>query len=88
LWTGARGDLALVAANYAQDQGQCYIRLPVPELAHQTWRVQDQLSGATYERAGDELVSQGLYLDVPEWQCHVFTIQPSAAPKTVAHVKQ
>jgi uncharacterized protein YcgL (UPF0745 family) len=30
------------------------------------------LGDAQYEREGDELQSQGLYLDVPPWQNHVF----------------
>jgi hypothetical protein len=29
-----------------------------------------------YERAGDDLEGQGLYLDVPTWSYHVFGVAP------------
>ena len=32
------------------------------------------LGSARYDRAGDELRSRGLYLDVPPWQCHAFSM--------------
>jgi hypothetical protein len=34
------------------------------------------MSEATYDRAGDELVSKGLYLDLPPWGHHVFAVKP------------
>ena len=38
------------------------------------WRLQDQLGDATYDRDGDDLQSHGLYLDVPPWQVHAFSL--------------
>jgi hypothetical protein len=32
------------------------------------------MSAASYERHGDELLSRGLYLDVPGWGYHVFEL--------------
>jgi len=46
-------------------------------------RLQDLMSSAVYQRDGDELLSRGLYLDLPPWGYHVFElsliegIQPS-----------
>jgi uncharacterized protein YcgL (UPF0745 family) len=34
----------------------------------------DLLGDACFERVGDDLQSQGLYLDVPPWQAHVFAM--------------
>jgi hypothetical protein len=62
--------------NYAPTQGQCYVRLPFPDLRHRQWRLQDILEEATYDRAGDELDARGLYLDVPPWHTHVFALTP------------
>ena len=61
-----------MAVNYAAHQSQCYVRLPFPELAGRTWRLVDRLGGPVYEREGDALLADGLYLDVPAWQTHAF----------------
>jgi len=64
-----------VAVNYAPQQGQCYVRLPWPELAGRSWRLRDLLGEAAYDRPGDELLACGLYLDLPPWGHHVFAVQ-------------
>ncbi|MFZ5776219.1 MAG: hypothetical protein ACOY3Z_12110 [Thermodesulfobacteriota bacterium] len=33
----------------------------------------DLFSQKEYERSGDELCSQGLYVDLPPWEYHVLT---------------
>ena len=43
------------------------------------WRLQDQLGDATYDREGDELQTRGLYLDVPPWQVHAFSLDRASA---------
>ena len=37
--------------------------------------LQDLMSEARYEREVDDLVKQGLYLDLPAWGFHVFALQ-------------
>jgi hypothetical protein len=32
------------------------------------------MSPASYDRQGDEILSQGLYLDLPAWGYHVFKL--------------
>jgi hypothetical protein len=73
-WKGTKGELALVVVNYAPQPGQCYVRLPFPELAGGEWQLKDLMSEAHYERPGNDLVSRGLYLDLPAWDYHVFEI--------------
>ena len=68
-------ELLLVAVNYAGNQGQCRVRLPVADLSGRTVRLDDLLSGARYERAGSELASTGLYVDLPPWGHHVFDVE-------------
>jgi hypothetical protein len=33
------------------------------------------MGSVIYERAGDELTSRGLYLDMPRWGFHVFRLE-------------
>jgi hypothetical protein len=37
-------------------------------------RLEDLLSSARYEREGSDLVSRGLYLDLPPWGFHAFVM--------------
>jgi hypothetical protein len=73
-WQGPGGDRLLVAVNYAPNQSQCYVRLPLADLGNGHWRLQDLLGDAQYDRDGSSLESRGLYLDVPPWHCQVFTM--------------
>jgi hypothetical protein len=67
------------------DQSQCYVRLPFPDLAGRPVRLEDLMSPARYDREGSDLVSRGLYLDLPAWGYHVFRI--NAGEKTCVEVR-
>jgi hypothetical protein len=71
-WKGANDQRLLVTVNYSPNKSQCYVRLPFPDIGNRQWILQDLLGTASYERAGNDLQSRGLYLDVPPWQYHVF----------------
>ena len=73
-WRGSGGTRLIVAVNYADHQSQGYVRLPFDELGGRTVRLADLMSPATYDRSGSELVSRGLYLDLPAWGYHVFDV--------------
>jgi hypothetical protein len=77
-WAWGRGDVIqrLIAVNYGGDQGQCYVPVPYPGLSGRPVRLRDLLGSATYERDGTELVSRGLYLDLPPWGHHLFEVTP------------
>ncbi len=77
-WQGGAGQRALVAVNYAPNQGQCYVRWPFEDLRGSSVRLRDQTSDAVYDRNGDDLLARGLYLDVPAWGCHVFDVTRSS----------
>jgi hypothetical protein len=74
-WQSSGEDRLLVAVNYAPNQSQCYVRLPVTGLGNRQWRLQDLLGDATYDRDGNDLQSRGLYLDMSPWQTSVFSLQ-------------
>jgi glycosidase len=81
-WQGADGEWLLVAVNYAPNQSQCRLRLPFSGLAGKSWRLHDQISSATYERDGDELQSQGLFVDLQPWQSSVLASSVSTRAVT------
>ncbi|HEY7040466.1 MAG TPA: alpha-amylase family glycosyl hydrolase [Methylomirabilota bacterium] len=73
-WEGPAGQRRLIAVNYSGNQGQCYVRLPFPDLAGHAVRLRDLMSPASYDRPGDELLARGLYLDMAPWGYHVFDV--------------
>jgi hypothetical protein len=73
VWQGRDGARRLIAVNYAGNQSQCYVRLPL-ELRSTRVRLQDLTSAACFDRDGDDLVARGLYLDMPPWGYHVFEV--------------
>jgi len=62
----------LIVVNYAPISSQGRVPLPDFELAGRTWRLYDTLHQTEYERSGDEMISEGLYIDLAPWQAHVF----------------
>jgi hypothetical protein len=78
VWSGKDGDRLLIAINYTPHASQCYVRLPLPDLAGRSWRLRDLLGDVEYVRDGDDLVQRGLYLDVGPWVCHAFEMTAPA----------
>ena len=76
-WQARDGERRLVAVNYAGNQSQCYVRLPFADLSGRTVRLKDMMGPASYDRDGGELLSRGLYLDLPAWGYHVFEVSAS-----------
>jgi hypothetical protein len=73
-WETPDGPRRLVVVNYAGHQGQCYVRLPFPDLEGRSVSLRDLMSPASYDRNGGELLARGLYLDLPSWGYHVFDV--------------
>jgi hypothetical protein len=73
LWK-AEGASLVVMINYAPIQGQCYTRLPLDGVHGGQVKLRDLMSDAVYDRNGEDLVTQGLYLDLPPWGYHVFEV--------------
>ena len=73
-WKGSNGEFALIVVNYAPHSSQCYIPLSFDELANESVRLDDKMSSDVYDRQGNDLLSRGMYLDMPAWAYHVFEI--------------
>jgi glycosidase len=65
----------LAVVNYGGNQAQCYVQLPFADLAGRAVGLNDLTSGVRYERAGGDLASTGLYVDLPPWGYHVFEVE-------------
>jgi hypothetical protein len=64
-----------VTVNYAANQSQCYVRLPFTDLAGRSVVFEDLTGPARYDRAGTDIASRGLYLDLTPWSYHVFDVK-------------
>jgi hypothetical protein len=73
-WSGDDGSAILVVVNSAPHASQCYVHLPLPDLAGRRWRLRDLFTDQEYIRDGDELTLRGLYIDRGPWGFHVFDI--------------
>lgn len=70
LWKGQKGERRLVAVNYADNQSQCYVRLPA--IAAGVMHFRDLMGPSVFDRDGHDLEVRGLYLDMSPWSYHVF----------------
>ena len=64
----------LVVINFCQELAQARVHLPWDELRGKEWRLNDVLSGETYDRSGCEMRDAGLYLELGPWKCHLFQV--------------
>ena len=60
--------------SFAENQRQCYVRLPGCNLIGQTVRFTDLMGPDSHDRDGSDLMTRGLYLDMPPWSFHVFAV--------------
>ncbi len=74
LWKAAAGDVRLVVVNYAANQSQCYVRVPLDGLAGRSLRFADLTGPAGFDRERSDLDARGLFLDMPPWGYHVFGV--------------
>jgi hypothetical protein len=80
MWTGGNDARRLVVVNYAANQSQCYVRVPLEGIAGGPVRFGDVMGSATYERDLNDLGARGLYLDMPAWGYHVFDVSLAGSP--------
>ena len=73
------GRRSLVVVNYADTPAAARIDLPWDDLGAATWRLEDLLSGDTFERDGDDVSTVGLYVRLPAWGFHVLAWAPTPA---------
>jgi hypothetical protein len=80
-WRWVNGDeRCLVVVNLSDARAQGRVQVDWNDVGGRMWRLHDALSGATYERAGDEISSAGLYVDLAPWSFHVLECRERTNP--------
>jgi Alpha amylase, catalytic domain len=65
-------DRCLIIVNLGDCTSQAHVWLPWADTRGEKWRLVDVMSGAIYERDGDEMSSVGLYVELGPWNYHFF----------------
>ena len=74
-WCWVKDDeRCLIVINFRQEAAQARVRVPWDELRGKQWRLNDVLSGESYDRSGDEMRDAGLYVELGPWKCHLFQV--------------
>jgi hypothetical protein len=62
----------LVAVNLSESTVQCRVQVRWAGARGGNWQLIDELSNSTYERDADEMLWQGLYVELGPWNYHFF----------------
>jgi hypothetical protein len=73
-------DRRLIVVNLSNGAAQARIWLPWDELKGNTWRLEDALSDASYDRDGEDIKTNGLYVDLAPWAGHIFALRALGNP--------
>jgi hypothetical protein len=72
-WTWQKDDQRyLIMVNLSDHPVQAQVQVRWADAGGRKWQLLDELSGATYERDGDELLSPGLYVELGPWNYNLF----------------
>jgi hypothetical protein len=66
----------LIVVNFSDGTSQALVRVPWDELRGRTWRLSDAQTGDTFDRSGEDMRDNGLYVDLDPWKCHLFQARP------------
>jgi hypothetical protein len=75
-WRGGARQLTVV--NLSPDAAQGRVRLPWDSRGH-AWRFTDPVNGHVFDRDGDDLSTEGLFVSLAPWGVHVFTVAAAAS---------
>lgn len=76
-WDGPFGT-QLVVVNFSDHAAQARVKPTVAGLGGTDWTLTDHLSDQRFERSGDDLAGEGLYVDLPPWGFHFLGFSPMA----------
>jgi hypothetical protein len=67
-----REERYLVIVNLSGTPAQALVRVPWSDVSGTNWRLSDRLSDESYERSGDQMGGEGLYVELAPWNFHFF----------------
>ncbi len=65
----------LVVVNFSAEPAQGRVGLGWTDLRGRSWTLTDLLDDRVFERSGDELAGQGLFVDLPPRGCHLLAVR-------------
>lgn len=73
-WAG-RDDRYLIVVNLSDGAVQGRVQPPWNDVTEETWQLTDSLSGVSYDRAGNEILAEGLYVELQPWSFNVLQLR-------------
>jgi glycosidase len=75
-WSWALEDTRyLIIANLSDRRSQARVRTPWTDLGGDTVSLVDAFSSVRFERRGDEMHGEGIYVELGPWECHFLRCQ-------------
>jgi hypothetical protein len=72
-WSWAKDDdRYVIIVNLSDSTSQARVRIPWNDVQGESWRLNDAISGVTYDRNGDEMLAPGLYVELGPWNYNFF----------------
>jgi len=72
-WNWVTDDVRyVIVVNLSDAPAQARVQVGWPDAGGATWNLIDVLSGANYERDGNEMLSPGLHVELGPWNYHFF----------------
>lgn len=74
-WDG-NAERFVVVINFFGERSQALVRLPWNDLRGGSRCLKDVLAGESFLRSGDEMMNEGLFIDLGPWGFHLFEVLP------------
>ena len=66
----SKDDRYLIVVNLSGGAAQGHVHPTWDNVREETWRLTDSLSGVSYDRTGNEIQADGLYVELEPWGRH------------------
>jgi len=68
------GSRNLVAVNLSDAPAQAMVHLPWDDLGGRSWELTDRIDRRRFERLGDQMAAEGLYVGLDPWAFHLLAL--------------
>jgi hypothetical protein len=74
-WSWSAAGRHVVVVNFSAEPAEGRVGLGWTDLRGRGWTLTDLLDERVFERSGDELADQGLFVAMPPWGCHLLAMR-------------
>jgi hypothetical protein len=74
-WCWRGPERHVVVVNLSDRPAQAHVVLPWDDLAGRRWQLSELIGDAEYERDGDELAGEGLFVALDGWRWHLVSVR-------------